>query len=209
MVRTVKQNYFFNRNFKKLNLDITHRCPLECHLCGRQRSFRYKGLKVPGRDLSLTDFDKISNFFPKISFCGQYSDPIHHPQFIDILQICKEKNIDTEIHVASSHKKIEWFIKAFQVCPDAEWIFGIDGLPEESHRYRKNQDGVKLFEIMKESKNYLKKKPVWQYILFRYNQNDLQSALKIANDNGFQFFLIDSARFDEGDPFKPTIRGIK
>lgn len=201
-------NYFFNRNFKKLNLDITHRCPLECHLCGRQRSFRNHGLSVPGRDLSISDFEKISDFFPNISFCGQYSDPIHHPRFLDILDICNKKNIDTEIHVASSHKKIQWFIDAFQICPDAEWIFAIDGLPKDSHKYRVNQDGLKIFEIMKESKKYLVKKPVWQYILFRYNQNDVKQATKIAHENGFAFYLIDSARFDEGDPFEPTVKGL-
>jgi len=209
MNKILQENYFFNRNFKKLNIDITHRCPLECHLCGRQRSFRNHGFRVPGNDLPLKDFNKISNFFPKISFCGQYSDPIHHPQFIDILRICREKNIDVEIHVASSHKKKNWFIDAFRTYPNAEWIFALDGLPEDSHRYRVNQDGVKLFEIMKEAKTYLKRRPIWQYILFHYNQNDVEDALKIANDNDFEFFLIDSARFDEGDPFKPTVRGIK
>ena len=92
---------FFNRKHKMLNVDITHRCPLECLRCGRQTSFRNQGLAVPGHDLSLDDFEKITNHFPEVSFCGQYSDPIHHPQFLDILAICKKKNIQTEVHVAS------------------------------------------------------------------------------------------------------------
>ena len=35
---------FFNRKHKMLNMDITHRCPLECVRCGRQTSFRNQGL---------------------------------------------------------------------------------------------------------------------------------------------------------------------
>ena len=32
---------------------------------------------------------------------------------------------------------------------NAKWIFGLDGLPKDSHKYRVNQDGNKLYEMMK------------------------------------------------------------
>jgi len=197
---------FLNRPGKKLNLDITHRCPLQCHLCGRQRSFRYQGLKVPGYDISIADFNKISNFFPEIAFCGQYSDPIHHPNFIKMLEICYKKSINAEVHVASSYKSEKWFCKAFEACPDAEWVFGIDGLPEDSHRYRINQDGVKLYEIMKLSKRYLKTTPKWQYIVFSYNQDNIDQALAMAKQEEFEFHIINSARFEDDDAFRPTLK---
>lgn len=196
---------FFNRGHQRLNLDISYRCPLECYLCGRQRSFRNKGKKVPGKDISLEDFKKIVEYFPKISFCGQYSDPIHHPKFIDMLHICKEKKITLEIHVASSYKTNEWFIDAFKAYPDAEWVFGIDGLPHQSHIYRKNQNGEKLFEIMKESRKYLNKKPKWQYIIFSYNENNLDEAISMANDINVEFLIVNSSRFGENDQMKPKL----
>ena len=62
-----------------VNLDITHRCPLECPRCQRFTSFTSKGLKVPGEDMSLKDFNKVVNHFQHINFCGQVSDPVHHP----------------------------------------------------------------------------------------------------------------------------------
>ena len=40
------------------------------------------------------------------------------------------------------------YISAFKSNPKANWIFGIDGMPEESKQYRVNQDGEKLFKIM-------------------------------------------------------------
>ena len=198
---------FFNRKHRSLNIDITHRCPLECLRCGRQSSFRNHGKKVPGEDMSLEDFNKITNYFPNISFCGQYSDPIHHPKFIDILTICKEKNIDTEIHVASSLKPEEFYINAFKSNPNARWIFGIDGLPNESHIYRVNQDGEKLFKIMLEAKKYLKNKPVWQYIIFKYNQDHIDEAMQIAKENDLNFLIINSSRWwNSDDHLIPTIR---
>ena len=199
---------FFNRKHKMLNMDITHRCPLECVRCGRQTSFRNQGLAVPGHDLSLDDFEKITNHFPKISFCGQYSDPIHHPQFLDILAICKKKNIQTEVHVASSFKSKKFFINAFKAHPEARWVFGIDGLPEESHKYRINQDGVKLFEIMLESKKHLKTIPHWQYIIFKYNENSIDNAKLLAKEHNLDFMIINSARWiDKDDYLRPSIKG--
>jgi hypothetical protein len=43
----------FNR--RGINIDITHRCPLECKRCQRFTSFTSKGLKVPGEDLSVDE----------------------------------------------------------------------------------------------------------------------------------------------------------
>ena len=199
---------FFNRKHKMLNMDITHRCPLECVRCGRQTSFRNQGLAVPGHDLSLDDFEKITNHFSQVSFCGQYSDPIHHPQFLDILAICKKKNINLEVHVASSFKPKKFFIDAFKTYPEARWVFGIDGLPEESHKYRINQDGVKLFEIMLESKKHLKTIPHWQYIIFKYNENSIDNAKLLAKEHNLDFMIINSARWiDKDDYLRPSIKG--
>jgi MoaA/NifB/PqqE/SkfB family radical SAM enzyme len=202
----ISKNLFFDRKHKYVNIDITYRCPLECLRCSRQLH-RDKEEKIPGNDMLLEDFSKITNYFKRISFCGQYSDPIHHPKFIDMLKMCKEKDVKTEIHVASSFKSKKFYIKAFKSYPDARWVFGIDGLPHESHTYRINQDGEKLFKIMLESKKYLTTKPVWQYIIFKYNQDHVDTALEMARENKINFLIVNSSRWkDSNDYLTPTIR---
>ena len=183
----------------RLNLDISNKCPLECLRCARRKFTKNNNTngKIPGRNLSIKEFDTITNFFPKISFCGQYSDPIHHPYFIDFLIICKEKRIYTSVHTASSFKSKEWYIKAFNTHPHADWMFGIDGLPNQSHIYRKNQDGEKLFDIMLEAKKYLVKPPIWQYILFKYNQDNVNEAMQLASDHNLRFDLLQSNRLND------------
>ena len=78
---------FFKRS-SGINLDITFRCPLECPRCQRKK-FTDVGKKVWGYDISLDEIKKLANFFKAFAFCGQLSDPIHHPQFIEILKILK------------------------------------------------------------------------------------------------------------------------
>jgi len=196
---------FFNRKSKGLNIDITHRCALECPRCQRQTAFRDKGEKVYGVDISLDDVKKLARHYEYFDFCGQLSDPVHHPKFIEILEYLESVDVGVSVHNASSQKPLSWYIKAFQAYPNAKWIFGIDGLPNESHIYRVNQDGEKLFNIMLESKKYLKQKPLWQYIIFRYNQDHVDQARQIAEDNDLVFIILQSSRWmDANDPLIPT-----
>ena len=195
----IKENSFFDRRHKRLNIDLSHRCPLECLRCGRQRSFTSKGLKVPGRDLTISEFNKILDWFPRISFCGQYSDPIHHPQINELLKITKERGTKVEVHLASSLKPMKHYIEAFKANPKANWIFGIDGIPEESHKYRVNQDGRKLYNIMLESKKYLYTKPLWQFIIFSFNEHSIDECMKMAKDVDVDFILVNSARWTDDD----------
>lgn len=205
---STRGNHFWSRLQAPLNIDLSHRCPLECTLCGRQRHWKNKGLSVPGKDLSIEDYDKLTDHFKVVAFCGQYSDPIHHPKFLKLLEISKQKKLYVEVHVASSLKPKQFYIDAFKTYPNARWVFGIDGLPEQSSQYRINQDGQKLFDIMAESKKYLIRKPLWQYIIFKYNQDNINRALQMAKDISVDFVIINSARWtNANDPLRPTIQG--
>lgn len=194
---------FFKR--RRLNIDITHRCALECPNCQRQTQFTSKGIKVPGYDMTMDDFIKITSFFKSINFSGQLSDPVHHPKFIEILEYCYKNKIEAIVHNASSLKPHHWYIKAFKANPLAKWIFGIDGLPEQSHTYRINQDGKKLYDLMVESKKYLKRLPVWQYLVFAYNEHNIEKAQDMARNDGVTFMLLQSSRWiRESDPLRPS-----
>ena len=196
---------FYRRSKKGINIDISNRCPLECMRCQRQTNFTLEGRKVYGRDATMDEIRKLSDYFSSFNFCGQLSDPVHHPKFIEILEICDRKSARVIVHNASSAKSESWYIKAFKAHPKAAWWFGIDGLPEESHRYRINQDGKKLFNIMLKSKEYLINKPTWQYIIFNYNEDHMEQAKKMAIDNNVNMLFVYSAKWlNEDDPLRPS-----
>ncbi len=126
---------FYRRSKKGINIDISNRCPLECMRCQRQTNFTLEGRKVYGRDATMDEIRKLSDYFSSFNFCGQLSDPVHHPHFVEILEYLYNKDIQVTVHNASSQKPMKWYIKAFQAHPKAKWIFAIDGLPEESNMY--------------------------------------------------------------------------
>lgn len=206
-----RDKLFFTRDSGEnpgVNVDLSARCGLECSRCQRQ-TYYDNSKEIPGHDLTIEDFMKITDMFKTINFCGQLSDPVHNKYFIDILRLCKTKNVGGTIHNASSLKSKEWYIEAFKAHPDMRWIFGIDGLPKDSCMYRINQDGEKLFDIMLESKKHLKTIPVWQYIIFSYNENDIDEAKQIAKDNGVKFNLNYSSKwFTEDDSLRPKNKDL-
>ena len=189
-----------------VNLDGNHRCSLLCPNCPRQTKYTDHGMKVAGSDIPADDFDKCIKFFGHINFEGQYSDPVHHPKFLDMLKKCYDNKVFATIQHASAAKPFNWYMKAFKANPNAKWRFSIDGLPKDSHKYRINQDGEKLFRVMKKCVSITKSKPLWQYIVFKYNENDIETCKQMARDIGVDFYVMKSGRWrnDLNDPFLPS-----
>jgi hypothetical protein len=45
----------------------------------------------------------------------------------------------------------------------------------------------------------------WQYIVFSYNEDNIDEAKAMAEDNGINFMLLESSRwYSEDDALKPT-----
>ena len=154
--------------------------------------------------MSDHDWKLYLSKFDAFTFCGQLSDPIMHPNLPNMLKDIENENKFASIHVAVSHKPKEFYEKCFLSSPNSTWIFGIDGLPSDSHMYRKNQDGEKLFDIMLTAKQIVKN-VVWQYIVFKYNENDIDEAKKLADRYNIVIQFLISSRFGgDDDPYKPS-----
>jgi len=195
-----------------INLDITDKCLLKCPNCMRTNR---KTLHKRGSDISLADFEKIAKFFPSLMFCGNMSDPIYHPKFIDILKICDRHSREVKIHTNGWGKKGNFWPQAYELTrleekrtPRYTWKFALDGLPNESHKYRVNQKGEEVWEIMKQGATS-GCDIEWHYIVFRYNQDHIDQARQMARDNGITFVMIESSRWKKDDPLKPTKHALE
>ena len=191
-------DWITNRKGAAFNIDISTKCPLQCPKCMRT------GYKPPlsGQDCTIEEFYKITDFFSFVSFCGQISDPTAHPNFIDFLKMTFDKDVRTSVHTAATHRPIDWYKKVFQSNPNAHWIFGLDGLPKDSHQYRINQDGEKLWEVMKMGSK-MGINVTWQWIIFKYNWKDLKIGLSMSHDYGINLLPVTSHRWVKNDQLKP------
>lgn len=180
-----------------IHLEITTKCLLKCPLCLRvSHPNMMKEAKATYGEMTIEDFKKIVSFgWSAITMCGNFSDPIYHSEFLKFLEIIElsEKINTAVIHTNGWGRKISWWEKAYKFTK-IKWIFGLDGLPHQSHIYRRNQKGEEVWEVMKLGSK-MGRKIIWQWIPFGYNEDFIEEGLQMAKDNNIEFLLRPSTRF--------------
>jgi hypothetical protein len=127
-----------------------------------------------------------------------------HPKFPNMLKDIHSVQKRAEVYIAASHRNKDFFVKCFKALPASSWIFGIDGLPANSSKYRIRQDGEKLFDMMLLSKEYVEN-TIWQYIIFKYNEYEMDQARELAEKYNIQISFLKSNRFAiSNDVYKPS-----
>ncbi len=207
------ENWLFQQ---KLNIDATHRCMLACAFCSRVilpwGMDQVKDHQKLYGDLTIEDAIRLGNSFKTQMFCGNISDPIYNPQFVEILEaIGTTTTKHVQIHTNGSHKTPEFWQQLVNVINNqkysVEMTFGIDGIDDKTALHRKNQIFDQSYNAMKYCKENLdpaKSSVVWQFIPFKYNQDEISHAMDLAKQLKVQFMLLKSGRFGyENGPLDP------
>lgn len=197
---------------KSLNIDFTYRCPLQCPMCMRQKLGGEEKIKL-SQDMPFSDFKKLLKFFSVMYLCGQISDPIYHPKFLEFLKYKKENypNTNLSIHTTASAKSLKWWEKAFDLSDEKIcWEFGLDGTtPEISKIYRVNTNHDRVMDVMKMGAAR-KLKIRWFFIVFEHNQHQIDEATKIAKDLDIVLKVCLSSRWSlNDDKIKPPADHLK
>ena len=200
---------------RKINFEPGITCRLKCAGCFMREDGISK-TKTPIDYYSMgwnrrynIPFEKykiIFEVFDDIEFCGNLSDPIYHPDFIDTLKYLKGKNIEIIFRTNGSGKSKEWWTEVFQLCQGEQWrwTFALDGLPKDSHIYRTNQDGEQVWEMMKFGRKQFNADIQWQWIVFNYNQYDIAEGQLLAENYGMKFDYYHSTRWST-----PELKALK
>ena len=200
MSRITEQYTKYQRKSRP-NLDISYRCILKCPQCIRQKITSQKQIKR-SFDLSHESMQKIFNYYQyAITFCGQISDPIYHPNFLNFLEMADGSRRAVRIATNGSGKSMEWWEQAFSYgLGEFGWYFGVDGIDKKSELYRVGSNFEEVWEVMKLGRD-LGHNIVWQYIVFDYNQDDMDKAIEIAKEEDFSLLFINTNRgFNSNDP---------
>jgi hypothetical protein len=201
--------YIKNQKLSSPNMDLSHRCILRCPQCLRQK---VEGLPRIKRsfDIGKPEFRKILNYYEnQITFCGQISDPIYHPDFLAFLEMMNGLGKGLRVATNGTNDKSgnmdnKWWDKAYSYgLGENCWVFGVDGLDEKSELYRIGSNFKQVWETMKigvQAGHPI----VWQYIIFGYNEHEIERAKEIAHKEGITLLLIKTNR--GFDPRSRTLR---
>ena len=137
-----------------------------------------------------------------ITFCGQISDPIYHPNFLNFLKMLDGSGRKVRIATNGTGHPLEWWQEAFSYGKDENaWYFGVDGIDKKSEIYRVGSDFENVWKMMQLGRD-LGQTIVWQFIIFEYNQHEIDRAIEIAKEEDFALVFVNSNRgYSTNNPF--------
>jgi MoaA/NifB/PqqE/SkfB family radical SAM enzyme len=202
------------KKFTHLELELSSKCNAACPQCPREDSSIKQILEKETSEITLQN---IKDWFPLeflanlnlISFKGTFSEPVIARDFFPIVEyLVANTNAYIEIHTNGSLRKTEFWADLGKLLNNRGSImFGIDGLEDTHSIYRVNTN---YNNIINNAKEFINNggEAKWQFIIFKHNEHQVESAKQIATDLGFSnFLLISSPRFESSTSFDINKKG--
>ena len=179
-----------------ININITNYCQSKCVACPRTNTDTLEAHSwLDIKHANLEDVKKMINNICKLrklgntlslKLCGDYGDPMMHP---DIEHIIYYANLQPEIgHINVATNGGLRTNKFYEVMglkyKKLNIVFGIDGTTAElNHKYREGVNFEKAWSnMMSFYENAQRGKCTWQFLVFQWNIDDIENAFKIASD---------------------------
>jgi MoaA/NifB/PqqE/SkfB family radical SAM enzyme len=192
-------------NISGFHIEPTNICTLKCGGCARTRFINQ--WPQHWRNHSL-DIDELLKFIDidlvgmKFTLCGNYGDPIYHPNFIELITRLKAQGAVVSITTNGSYKTQEWWENLVSNLTSADTIiFSVDGTPENFTQYRVNANWESILIGMQVVAQSVCNS-TWKYIPFSFNQNNIEEVKQLSDNIGINHFQVEfSDRFDEKTEF--------
>jgi len=189
-------SFDFNK-VDEYQLEITTYCNAACPQCPRNINGGKINPHMPlcylSRETLDRTFDKsLCSRLRQIFFCGSYGDPIVHPDLLDIVKDFRSKSetLWIYIHTNGGYHNADWWKELAKTIGDYGKIdFGIDGLEDTNHLYRRHVDFGKAIN---NAQAFIKAggKAQWNFIVFKHNQHQIETARMLASIVGFEKILF-------------------
>lgn len=186
---------------KRFHVEPTNICTLKCAACARTKFINQWPQHWRNHSLDvehLLKFLDINLDDKAMLLCGNYGDPIYHPDFINFVKRLKENNVTLSIVTNGSYKTQTWWEELTKILTKKDEItFSIDGIPDNFKQYRQNAN----WESIETALTVVGKSDVaseWKYIPFKFNENNIDQAKELSLKFGIDTFVVDpSDRYDD------------
>jgi organic radical activating enzyme len=189
-------------------IEPTNMCTLKCPGCSRTQFIEQWPQHWKNHSLDIDqvlDFLDIDLHGTRINLCGNYGDPIYHPDLIRFVSRLKETGAVVSLVTNGSYKDSYWWEQLVSQFDSNDTVtFSVDGMPDNFTEYRKNAEWTSI-EIGLKICVAASCKTIWKYIPFEFNQHCIESAKQLSQQLGIDQFMIQpSDRFDQHtEQYKP------
>ncbi len=192
-------------NVVKMQMEITNYCQARCPECAREKFYDDAFIKYHNTQTSPYRFElnnkfvtleQFKSWFNKdnwknlelIDFCGNYDEPTTNPDIIKIIKWILDSKIfnpNLQVNIATNGgtRSTKFWAELASLCKyktprdktRLRVIWGIDGLEDTNHLYRRNVNWTKLqdnFRSFISNGGYA----YWQFIYFKHNEHQAEEV---------------------------------
>lgn len=182
-----------NRNIKKVYIEITTFCNLNCKMCFRRFwKDKLRELSIEEYELilnNLKDFDKLETVY-----LGGIGEPLVHPNIIDFITKAKEKGYRVEF--GTNGTLLNKYASEIVKLGVDKIIVSIDAPDKEIYRdirgtdFSKVEDNVLYLQETKKSLNRTKPEVWIEVVLMKSNLSTIENIFPLAEKLGVVNILI-------------------
>lgn len=198
--------WFKVEDIGRIQLELTNYCNAGCPMCDRYEinKLQKDGLggdfKLNTNSLLLSQIKKTFGMYEwpaldMVHFCGCLDEPTINPEMIEITKFFLGLNDKLSVAIATNGgtRSDEFWAELGRLSKEQDGrviaIFGIDGLKENNHLYRRN---VNWDRLERNFRSYISNGglAVWKCIIFPYNSHMLDEIRDVSVREGFSNFIL-------------------
>jgi MoaA/NifB/PqqE/SkfB family radical SAM enzyme len=193
MSHQCSRNPFYG-DIKKVHLELTSRCNAACPQCLRNYSGGSTRVNIVETELTLLDIKRLlpPSFVYGLDLLlvnGNYGDGAVASETLEIFEYFRMQNRRLHLMLFSngSIRSTDWWERLGATVDEVHW--GIDGLADTNHIYRRKTDFEKIMANAA-AFNRSGKKSVWVFNVFRHNEHQVEEARAMSQKLGFSNFVV-------------------
>ena len=168
----MKYNFEFN---------ITSFCQAKCASCQRTIDiYNFTPTHYPIEKFEKTLNNLSSVEVDIITLCGEYGDPMMHPQIEQFIKLATDRGYEIELMTNGALRSPNFYKRLATTYSNLHIFFCIDGIDHDTNwKYREGVDFNKAWENM-HSWFGNGGKGIWEMLVFTWNIHQLHKAHQIA-----------------------------
>lgn len=180
---------FYNLPMSYIHIELTTKCNAACPMCMRNLQGDRINPKLINSDFKIDWLDNIDIPVNKLIACGNYGDPaayIDLYEFLDKWYTLFDKPV--KLMTNGGLRNADYWKKLASFGKDRlQVVFGIDGLEDTNHLYRRN---VRWDVLMENTNSFISSggNAIWKFIIFKHNQHQVDNAKQLATEMNFTAF---------------------
>lgn len=182
---------------KVIHLEITDKCNASCPQCARNVLGGNVNPNIKQVELSLNDIKQIIpahlvKNLKRLYLCGNYGDPILATDTLEVFSYMRRNNpnITLNMNTNGSIRSEQWWKELAKVINGKGNVkFGIDGLSDTHHLYRK---GTNFEKVIHNAQAFINNggKAHWEFLVFKHNEHQIDQAISLSKKLGFEKFTL-------------------